>query len=98
MLAKMLPKFAGRGLFNISKFQCVSNEEEELIKELKKKFEEKDAKYHKTCYTSYDQFHFDHIASPLSKEKDGPSSSKRTKRESIELGELRCFIWRGARH
>ena len=77
-LAKLLPLFAEKGLFNISKFQCVSNKEEDV----KKKFDEKQAKYHKSCYLQYNQKNLDRFAlTPPSEnqnelDEEGPSLSK----------------------
>ena len=53
-LADMLPKLAETGLFNISKFQCGGTKKEDVYK----KFVKKEAKYHKKCYTQYDQNQF----------------------------------------
>ena len=97
MLAKMLPKFSERGLFNLSKFQCKLNVVDDIEKQLIDSFIENDAKYHKSCYTTYDQCHFDQLSRKQDKSKSdldntGPSSSKRPKRETLDLGELKCFI------
>ena len=52
---------------------------------------------YKKCYTQYDQNHF-HRSSPSPIEKSseseefGPTSSKRSKCESLPLGEIVCFI------
>ena len=48
-LAKMLPKFAQLGLFNITRFQC--NEADLEATSLSK-----NAVYHKNCFSRYDQY------------------------------------------
>ena len=87
----MLPKVAERGLFNISKFQCGGTKKEDVYKKF-----DAEAKYHKKCYTQYDQDHFNRLPPPTEKasepDESGPTSSKRCKRDSIPLGEMVCFI------
>ena len=89
----MLPKFAERGLFNISKFQCGGTKKKDVYH----KFVKKAAKYHKKCYTQYDQNHFHRFPLPAmeksSESKEfGPKSLKRSKRVSLHLGQMVCFI------
>ena len=69
MLAKLLQKFAERELFNISKFQCGGAKKEDVYK----KFVEKEAKYHKRCYTQYDQNHSHQVPPPPIEKSSEPN-------------------------
>ena len=89
-LADMLPKFAKKGLFNIHKFNCGESEDE-----LRATLKAKKAKYHRECYLLYDQQHYNRLPPSPSEEeveKSGPSCSKRSKRDSLPLGETICFL------
>ena len=62
-----------------------------------KKFVKKEAKYERKCYTQYDQNNFYRLHPPLitkssESEEFGPTSSKLSKRVSLPLGEIMCFI------
>ena len=58
----------------------------------------KEAKFHKKCYTQYDQNHFHPLPSPpmersSQSEEFGPTSLKRSKRVSLLLRETVCFYF-----
>ena len=81
----------GREQFNISQLQCRGAKKEDVYK----KFVEKEAKYHKKCYTQYDHNHFHQVPSPpieKSSESFGPRFSKLFKRVSLLLRGMVCFI------
>ena len=75
-------------LLNFSKidnvYECRGAKKEDVYK----KFVEKEAKYHKKCYTQYDHNHFHQVPSPpieKSSESFGPRFSKLFKRVSLLL-------------
>ena len=80
-----------REQFNISQLQCRGAKKEDVYK----KFVEKEAKYHKKCYTQYDHNHFHQVPSPpieKSSESFGPRFSKLFKHVSLLLRGMVCFI------
>ena len=74
-LAKVLPKFAALGLFNITKFQCDEAD-------LEATFLFKNAVYHKNCFSKYDQYHYDRLKPPAPEESRGPDGSNCSNDES----------------
>ena len=94
----MLPKFAEKGVFSLSKFGCDK-------KDLETTFQTKAAVYHRQCYLEYDQQHYDRLVASDRKRKENEDaktanqneepqepSCKRTKRKPSSLGELKYYI------
>ena len=95
---ELLPKFAEKGVFSLSKFGCDE-------KDLDTTFETKTAVYHRQCYLEYDQQHYDRLVASDRKRKENEgtktahqneepqaSACKQPKRKPISLGEVKCYI------
>ena len=77
----------------LSKFQCGGTKKKDVYH----KFVKKAAKCHKKCYPQYDQNHFHRFPLPAMEKSSGskefgPKSLKRSKRVSLHLGQMVCFI------
>ena len=71
--AKLLPQFAEKGHFNLSKLQCEGSTEEYVWKQ----FADKKPCYHKSCYLKYNQKNLYRLFSR--------SSEKKTKSEESDM-------------